>query len=52
MPDISELKLHAQDALRAMWEAFLAGKIDQTANHVERLQNIAHLMADVLERRK
>lgn len=52
MPDISELKLHAEDTIRAIWESFLARKLDQTAEHVERLQTIAILMADALERRK
>lgn len=52
MPDIAELKLHAEDTIRAIWDSFLARKLEQTADHVERLQTIATLMADAIERRK
>lgn len=52
MPDISELKLRAEDAVRAIWDSFLARKLEETANHVERLQSIAARMAETLERSK
>lgn len=52
MPDIAELKLHAEDAVRAIWTSFLARKLDETATHVERLQSVAILMAQSLEQRQ
>lgn len=51
MPDIAELKLHAEDTIRAIWDSFLARKLEQTANHIERLQTIAMLMEDALSRK-